>query len=170
MENSLVDGYGKDFILICLTLYAHSHPILHLSLIQVSEKIFNGALGSGIPIYFGAQDVGSFINPQSFVHCNVSRSVIEEMRTFYPRAMKPRPFLFDRASTGFFPTEEELFHWADGYLRTELEPCVQRVIELDGDDSLYKKVVSEPFITNPDILSGQYPFGGVRTALDALKT
>jgi hypothetical protein len=43
------------------------------------NPIFNRALGSEIPIYFGAQDVGSFINPQSFVHCNVSRSVIEEI-------------------------------------------------------------------------------------------
>jgi hypothetical protein len=84
--------------------------------------------------------------------------------------MKPRPFLFDRASTGLFPTEEELFRWTDGYLRSELEPCVKRVIKLDEDDSLNEKVVPEAFITNPDILSGQYHFGGVQRALDGLKT
>ena len=145
MENSLVDGY-------------------------VSEKIFNGALGSGVPIYFGASDIGSFVNAKSFVHCNVSRSVIEEMRTFYPRAHKPRPFLFNRSSTGFYPTEEELFHWADGYLRPHLEPCVNRVIELDINTTAYKQVVSEPFITQYDILDGQYPSRGIEHALDVLKT
>ena len=144
MENSLVDGY-------------------------ISEKLFNGALGSGIPIYFGASDVGSFISADSFVHCNVSRSVIEEMRKFYPRAKKPRPFLFNRTSTGFFPTEDELYHWADGYLRPELTPCVNRVIGLDKDEVAFKRVVSEPFITNSDILSGMYPFRGIELALNTLK-
>ncbi|KAL7484251.1 hypothetical protein ACHAW6_009891 [Cyclotella cf. meneghiniana] len=144
MENTLVDGY-------------------------VSEKLFNGALGSGIPIYFGASDVGSYINIKSFVYCNVSRSVIDEMRTFYPRAPKPRPFLFNRTSKGFWPTEEELYTWADGYLRSQLEPCVRRVMELDANDTAFREVVSEPFISNHDLLSGQYPFQGIELALDAIK-
>jgi hypothetical protein len=144
MENSMVGGY-------------------------VSEKIFMGALGSGISIYFGAPDVGSYLNLKSFVYCNVSRSVIEEMRMFYPRKQKPRPFLFERSSTGFFPTEEELFDWADKYLRPELEPCVDKVIELDTNETLYRQVVSEPFITNLVVLNGQYPFRGIKLALDSLK-
>jgi len=53
-ENSVVDGY-------------------------VSEKLFNGFRGVGIPIYFWASDVGKYINPKSFVQCNVSRQIIEEM-------------------------------------------------------------------------------------------
>lgn len=145
MENSLVDGY-------------------------ISEKIFNGALGSGIPIYFGASDVGSFINIESIVHCNVSRSVIEEMRTFYPRVKRPRPFLFNRTSTGLFPTEDELYRWADGFLRPQLTPCVNRVIELDKDEAAFKRVVSEPFITNPDMLNGMYPFRGIELGLNALNS
>ncbi|KAL3797260.1 hypothetical protein HJC23_004552 [Cyclotella cryptica] len=144
MENSLVDGY-------------------------ISEKLFNGALGSGIPIYFGASDVGSYVNAKSFVYCNISRSVVDEMRTFYPRAPKPRPFLFNRTSTGFWPTEEEMFTWADGYLRSQLEPCVRRVIELDVNDTAFREVLSEPFVTNHDLLSGQYPFRGIELALDAIK-
>ena len=112
MENSQLDGY-------------------------VSEKVFNGALGSGIPIYFGAPDIGSYVNEKSILHCNINRTVIEEMRSFYPRFAKPRPFLFNRTSfaQSMFPTEEELLEWADGYLRPELEPCVQRVIELDTNDT-----------------------------------
>lgn len=92
------------------------------------------------------------------------------MRTYYPRAPRPRPFLFNRTSTGFLPTHEELFAWADGYLRPQLEPCVRRVVELDKNDTAYKEVASQQFITNHDLLSGQYPFRGIRFALDALKS
>ncbi|KAL7508474.1 hypothetical protein ACHAXN_005546 [Cyclotella atomus] len=142
MENSAVQGY-------------------------ISEKLFMGALGAGIPIYFGAPDVGSFLNVNSFISCNISLAVIEKMRSFYPRHAKPRPFLFNLSSP--FPTEEELFNWADKYLRPELKPCVDRVIELDRNDTLYKQVASEPFITNLDVLNGQYPFRAIEFALDALK-
>eukprot|EP00804_Cyclotella_cryptica_P011163 CCRYP_007702-RE/>CCRYP_007702-RE protein AED:0.04 eAED:0.04 QI:3750/1/1/1/0.71/0.62/8/190/1362 len=143
MENSAVDGY-------------------------ISEKLFNGALGTGIPIYFGASDVGSYINPKSVVLCNVSRSVIEEMRAFYPRApQKSRTFLFNR--TSFWPTEQELLKWADRYLRRHLEPCVKKVIELDANDSAFREVLNEPFITNPDIMSGLYPLRGIELAYDTLR-
>jgi len=53
MDNTLVDGY-------------------------VSEKLFNGALGGGVPIYFGASDVGKYVNEKSFIHCNVNRSTIDD--------------------------------------------------------------------------------------------
>ena len=99
MENSQVEGY-------------------------VSEKLFNGALGGGVPIYFGANDIGRYVNDLSFIHCSVSKSVIEEMRSFYPRRPRPRPFLFNFSST--WPTEEEMLSWANGYLRPELEPCVKK--------------------------------------------
>lgn len=135
----------------------------------VSEKIFMGALGSGIPIYFGTYDVVTYANEDSFIYCNVSRSVLDEMRSFYPRVKRPRPFLFARASTGFFPTEEELYNWADSYLRLQLEPCVDRVIQLDNNETLFRQVVSEPFITNLDVLNGLYPFKGIELALAALK-
>ncbi|KAL7506263.1 hypothetical protein ACHAXN_003537 [Cyclotella atomus] len=50
----------------------------------ISEKVFNGALGGGIPIYFGAPDIGSYINEKSFVHCNINRTVINDMQYYYP--------------------------------------------------------------------------------------
>jgi hypothetical protein len=93
-------------------------------------------------------------------------AVIETMRSFYPRHAKPRPFLFNQSS--HFPSEDELFKWADAYLRPELKPCVDRVIELDRNATLYKQVASEPFITNLNVLNGKYPFMGIEFALDAL--
>ena len=144
MENTLVDGY-------------------------VSEKLFNGALDGGIPIYFGASNVGSYINEKSIVHCNVNRSVIEEMRLFYPRTQKSkRTFVFNH--TAYWPTEEELWEFANGYLRKELETCVRRVIELDTNDTAYREVLDEPFILNHDIMNGMYPLRGIERALDALMT
>ncbi|KAL7529695.1 hypothetical protein ACHAXR_003104 [Thalassiosira sp. AJA248-18] len=143
MENTLVDGY-------------------------VSEKLFNGALGGGIPIYFGAPDIGKYVNQHSFIHCNVSREVIDEMRAFYPRRSRPRPFLFKNSTS--WPTDEELLSWADEYLRPQLEPCVKRVIELDNNDEDYISVLREPFIKKGDIMSGQYPLRGVALAYDLLRS
>ena len=140
----------------------HQNEILFLS--QLS-----GALGGGIPIYFGANDVGKYVNQKSFIHCNVSREVIDEMRSFYPRRPRPRPFLFKKNSTAW-PTDEELISWADGYLRPQLEPCVKKVIELDNNDEDYLGVLREPFILNKDIMSGQYPLRGVALAYDILRS
>ncbi|ACI64399.1 predicted protein [Thalassiosira pseudonana CCMP1335] len=145
MDNSLVDGY-------------------------VSEKVFNGALGGGIPIYFGATDVGSYVNIKSIIHCDVSREVIEEMRSFYPRKGKPRRFAFEfNKANGLWPADEELLNWADGYLRSHLEPCVKRVIELDTNDTAFREVLDEPFITDHGIMSGEYPLRGVASAYNLLR-
>ncbi|KAL7537627.1 hypothetical protein ACHAXR_007973 [Thalassiosira sp. AJA248-18] len=143
MENTLMDGY-------------------------VSEKLFNGALGGGIPIYFGASDIGKYVNKKSFIHCDVSRKVIDEMRSFYPRSQqkRPRPFLFKNSSS--WPTDEELLSWADKYLRPQLDPCVKRVVELDSNDEDFMSVLNEPFILNKDMMSGAYPLRGVALAYNLL--
>jgi len=56
--------------------------------------------------------------------------------------------------------------WAEGYLLPELDSCINRVIELDNNDDLFLEVLNETFITNPDIMSGEYPFRGVMRAYD----
>ena len=106
------------------------------------------------------------MNKNSFIHCNVSRTVINEMRSFYPRKGLPRPFKFNYTST--WPTDDEILSWADGYLSRELEPCVKRVIELDGNDEEFMRVLKEPFITRQDIMTGYYPLHGVVLAYDLL--
>mmetsp|Transcript_33169 Transcript_33169/g.71666 ORF Transcript_33169/g.71666 Transcript_33169/m.71666 type:complete len:564 (+) Transcript_33169:92-1783(+) len=137
----------------------------------VSEKLFNGALAGGIPIYFGASNVGKYTNKKSFVHCDVNKTILEEMRSFYPRTSRPRHFLFNRsASSSSWPTDEELYTWADGYLRPELEPCVRRVMELDGNDELYEATLREPFLLDGDIMSGAYPLRGVMLAYNLLSS
>jgi hypothetical protein len=88
------------------------------------------------------------------------------MRSFYPRdGSRLRPFLFKNSSR---PTDQELLIWADGMLRRALEPCVQRVIELDKNDILFKSMLREKFIVNPDIMSGVYPMRGVALAYSVL--
>ena len=147
------------FIDVCIW---YSSPKMFFSLLLPFSQL-SGALGGGIPIYFGASDIGLYVNTKSFIHCDVS---IEEMRSFYPRRQRPRPFLFKNSS---WPTDEELLSWADKYLRPQLEPCVKRVIELDSNDEDYMSVLREPFIKNEDIMSGQYPLRGVALAYNILK-
>ena len=146
MENTLINGY-------------------------ISEKVFNGAMAGGIPVYFGAPDIAKYVNIRSIIHCAVSREVIEEMRSFYPRTgEQPRYFFFNNRTTSSpWPTDEELFAWVDNYLRPQLEPCVKRVIELDKNDTAFREVLDEPFITNKDIMSGEYPLRGVVQAYNVLK-
>jgi hypothetical protein len=128
-------------------------------------------LGGGIPIYFGAPDIGSYINEKSFVHFNINRTVIKDMQYYYPRVKKPRPFMFIRSSLemDMYPTEQELLDWADGFLRNELEPCVQRVIKLDKNESDFREVLREPLITNPEVVNGMYPLLGIKLVYDVLK-
>ena len=125
----------------------------------VSEKLFMGALAGGIPIYFGANDVANYVNPKSFIYCDVSKEVMEEMRSYYPRGKRPRLFLFPTQ-----PTDDELLSFADRHLRPQLEPCVKRVIDLDNNDEDYMAVLNEPFLSNNVILSGMYPFRGISLA------
>ena len=116
--------------------------------------IHSGALAGGIPIYFGATDIGKYVNHNSFIHCNVSRNVIEEMGSFYPRRPPPRPFLFQNSSSSSlssWSTDEELISWADMHLRPQLDPCVKRVVKLDTNDEKYMAVLREQFILNKDI-------------------
>ena len=90
------------------------------------------------------------------------------MRSFYPRRGHPRPFLF--ADPSRWPTDGELLSWADGYLRPQLEPCVRRVMELDGDDGRYMEVLNEPFIVRKEVMTGVYPLRGVALAYNLLRS
>ena len=144
-ENTLIDGY-------------------------ISEKVFNGALAGGFPIYFGASDIAKYVNSWAIVHCDVSKEVIKEMRSFYPRTKRPQYFYFDnRSNESTWPTDEELFVWADSYLCPQLDPCVKRVVELDTNDTAFREVINKPFINNQDILSGEYPLRGVQLAHNVLR-
>lgn len=94
------------------------------------------------------------------------------MQFYYPRVKKPRPFLFNRSSfkTEMYPSEQELLDWADGYLRKELAPCVQRAIDLDKNDTAFREVLQEPLIVNASIIDGMYPLRGIKLVYDALKS
>ena len=126
----------------------------------------SGALAGGIPVYFGAPDVAKYFNEKSFIHCKLSRRVIQKMRSFYPRGQKSRPFLF---ANSLHPTDTELLSWADTYLRPQLNPCVKRVMELDKNAEKYESILHQPFIANEDIISGVYPLKGIALAYNILR-
>lgn len=109
MENTLFDGY-------------------------MSEKIFNGIFANTVPIYFGLPDIEQYnINLDRFIYCNVSKSKLIKMRTMQKQHGKI--WLFEDGNES--PSDEELIKWAYDELRDELQPCVDRVIELDKNKDLY---------------------------------
>jgi len=145
----------------------------------VSEKLFNGALGGGIPVYFGALDLDRYnINPESIVDCNVDPQIIQHLRSFYPRDITkgpgryyPRPFSFSGMAIPGKPTNAELIQWADGILHPfflQKQSCFPRLQCLDQNDEAYIKVLRQPFLTKPDIMTGEYPLRGVSFAYDVM--
>ena len=122
---------------------------------HVSEQLFHGALGGGIPIYFGARDVW-YVNGRAVVHCQLDRKVFEKMRSFYPPKKPNRKFLFREMDIeGKHPTDEELLAWSEFFLRPHLKNIINRVIALYQNDTAYEEVLRRPFIIN--LMPGMYP-------------
>ena len=152
MENTMLDGY-------------------------VSEKVFMGKLAGSVPIYAGASDVADFLNPKSFINCPISPNLITELRQYlinppndkYNDLTKRIFTMFDSTNPTVVTqvNTTQLLDWAVNYLRPHLQPCIQRIIELDNNDALYEKMRNEPLVTNPDILQG-YATKGLGSAYKLL--
>jgi hypothetical protein len=51
----------------------------------VTEKVFNALLAPTIPIYFGASDIGEYVNLDKIVHCRLPAWKIMELRGYIHR-------------------------------------------------------------------------------------
>jgi hypothetical protein len=103
----------------------------------VTEKVVNGILSHSIPIYFGPPELGTLINPDRIIHCDLTK---EELAAFRE---SPKP-------TTELQFEEQVAAWKEP-LRKAFQPCIDRVKELDKDDEKYKAVLSQWAVKNNQI-------------------
>lgn len=113
MENSQINGY-------------------------VTEKIFTGLLAGVVPVYYGAPDIGKYVNANRFIHCKISDDKIKQFR----KMKKDRKFYFE--SGNLEPTTEELMAYSYDFLRYEINDCVAKIIKVYENRTIYNKMVNEP--------------------------
>jgi len=101
----------------------------------LTEKIINALLGGAIPIYFGAPDIGNFLNPKRFIHCDVDTT--EVLKYSFPGG---------KEKAGKNP--EPIIQFVKDKVGDKLIKCVERVKEIDQDDELFRSIVSEPILIN----------------------
>jgi len=120
MENSAIEGY-------------------------VSEKIFTGMLANTVPIYAGAPDVTKYVNPDRFVHCNISANRLRMLNK-----MKTGRYEYKFDPLVLYPTKQQIHLQATAFLEEDLKPCLDEVEMLMKDDELYQRKLNAP-VFNADI-------------------
>jgi len=107
----------------------------------VTEKLFSGIMGDTMPIYFGAPDIGTYVNTKRFIHCKISNDDLKKFRKHFKRPN----FYFNGFNSRNQPTDKELVEWAARYLRKYLKPCVDEVIFLDNNQTAYEEKLRQNF-------------------------
>jgi hypothetical protein len=96
----------------------------------VTEKIFNAMLAGAVPIYFGAPDIETYVNPARFINCNFD---ISELKA------QPRTDL------------DTLVQFTRGKYSVELEKCVGQVRRIENNASAFQNMLDQPAV-----LPGQF--------------
>jgi hypothetical protein len=99
----------------------------------VTEKIFNALLAGAVPIYFGAPDIETYVNPARFINCNFDISELKAQQL--------------RNKSDF----EALVNLTRTKYSVELDKCVEEVRRIDSDMSAYESILDQPAV-----LPGQF--------------
>ncbi len=99
----------------------------------VTEKIMNALLAGVVPIYFGAPDVGKYLNTNRFVFCDFNAEKVLQ----YP---------FPRGKQGAEEDTTHIVEWVKTVAGAELRACAERVKALDEDEEAYYRMVSQPIL------------------------
>ena len=102
-----------------------------------SEKLFNGLHAHTIPVYFGYDAIGKLFNERRFVNCRVTRKLIERIRSVDYKGVEDSDVLY------------HMVRDVDG-VETQLQKCVDSVIEIDENDDIYRQMLREPVYLNND--------------------
>ena len=124
-----------------------------------SEKLLIGALSTAVPIYFGnprildetAQD--SVSGARRFVFCDVNMSEIRNL--VFPRETDAGKRYRDvrtmlQHEDGTAASDAELVRWASETFREALTPCIDEVLAIDANETLYQEMVRQPLLRKQD--------------------
>lgn len=135
MENSQVQGY-------------------------LSEKLIMAAMAYTVPIYFGTEDVFTYLNPKRIIHCSLSQNSINQIRKRIKVRYPEIPYVSPKEINMEWLTDEYTednysFHtnlrfgvnslrWVIKNFRHELQPCIDKFIYVNENDKIYLEMLKQP--------------------------
>lgn len=98
-----------------------------------SEKIYTGLLSSNtIPIYFGNIDIFKLINKDRIIYCQIPNDVMINARIEWQTI---RRSMFNQTRRIF--NYDAIMIWAEKKFKKYLMPCIDQVIKIDNNDTLF---------------------------------
>lgn len=127
----------------------------------ISEKIFNAKMANTVPIYFGASDVHKYFNMDSFIFCNVSDSRILQLRHAGNKFKGNKKF-----------SDSIMVNYTKTFLHDELENCMQKIIQIDKNDTKYIEMINTPLYNEYDnsIIDGKTLADGMMKLISTIDT
>jgi len=119
----------------------------------LTEKIVNALLAGVVPIYFGAPDVGNYLNTKRFVHCDVD-------------AEKVLNYPFPKGKEKATENPEGVISYVKETIGDGLRKCAERVKELDQNDDLYYEMISQPILPGNQLEGSEFD---VQTVIDRVR-
>ena len=129
-----------------------------------SEKIFTGLLANTVPIYFGNKDIGDIINLDRIIYCELPDQIVVDARKEWwteqsiikdklgvPRRNQP-----DENRTLQFVMDPYIREWAVKTYGKYMQPCIDQVIAIDKNDSLYRWKLSQDIVPNNSFEKSHY--------------
>ena len=122
----------------------------------ITEKLYSALFGGSLPIYFGSVDIGKYVNLDRIIVCNVSERTVNRMRFVFVNYGRQG---FDSIS------DDNMIDWALKLTKEELMPCVQQVIDVDQNDTLYKWKLKQPAYPKNEFENTVYDQSSVANAI-----
>ena len=113
----------------------------------LTEKLYSSLFAGSMPIYFGATDIARYINVDRIIHCHFSEININRMR--FIQSMLGKEKFGDRE-------QEQLYNFAISYMKPDLLKCIDKVKQVDQNDTLYEWKLSQPVFPNNQIKNTHY--------------
>ena len=120
----------------------------------VTEKIFTGLLANTVPIYFGAPDIGRYINPKRILICSIPKARIHELRKmkgtddFNVNGLRMNSSNYD---------PPRLLAAAAAAMKEDLEPCIKQFWALFNNPTKYYSMLAEHPFTRQEAMCSTSP-------------
>merc|ERR1712129_625331 len=129
-----------------------------------SEKIYSGLMADTIPIYFGNLDIAQIVNPNRIIVCQVDDDFIVDTRQQFGKTInelkvsvnigKKDDWHANKTQTALL--ENATKEWAIRTFEPYLRPCLDEMIAVDTNDTLYKWKLKQPAIPNNSFENSHY--------------
>ena len=129
-----------------------------------SEKVFTGLLANTVPVYFGNKEVADLINLDRIVYCKLPDEEVVSLREEWWTAQKDmkrelgvNPNLNpDDNRTLQFRMDPLVRKWAVKSYGPFLQKCIDEVIAIDQNDTLYKWKLKQHIVPGDTFKNSHY--------------